>query len=208
MGASRYLILPLLSAEGPAAARGHVRIPGPDGLLSLTLPSFLSHAQHTLVFLNVFRGCHLRQQRPCQVWITPSVRQAAVSGRCFIERRCLPSHWDGKGFTERNSVCKVGSSKRSLSQILRSSFRKRGLGFRVYPSGFRNLWSRGMSPSSRCRNEILKPDSTRPSTIPSWALLVHTATDMHSIWGKPQGSHGTGVTSRVAGCSLQGGRNS
>lgn len=87
VGASRYLILPRLTVEGPAAARGHVRIPGPDGLLSLTLLSSSSHAQHTLVFPNVFQGCHLRQQRPCQVWITPSVEQAAISGRCFMKRR-------------------------------------------------------------------------------------------------------------------------
>lgn len=91
VGASRHLILPHLTVQGPGTARGHVRIPGPAGLLSLTLPSLARDAQHTLVFLNVFQGCCLRQ-RPCQKRITPLSEQAAVSGRCFMESRCLRSH--------------------------------------------------------------------------------------------------------------------
>ena len=86
-----------------------------------------------------------------------------------------------------NDVCKVGSDKRSLSQILGPSFRKGGLGFRECPSGFRNLWGRGMSTSSRYRGETLKLDPVLPSTVPSWALPEHTVTDTGESHMAPMG---------------------
>lgn len=77
--------------------------------------------------------------------VTPSVEQAAVwgGGMFYGEEMFTIMPGTVKASLGENSVCKMGSSHRSLSQILGPSFRKSGLGFREYPSGFRNLWSRG-----------------------------------------------------------------
>lgn len=93
----------------------------------------------------------------------------------------------GKASLGEIQFAKWGSGKRSLSQILGPSFRKGSLGFRECPSGFRNLWGKGMGTLSGCRGEILKLDPALPSTVLSWALPEHTVTDTGESHMAPMG---------------------